>query len=52
VEEKLTAVAAQNQRHAVALAELNSLQAEQPRLKAEMNKLKERIDRLQRGERR
>jgi exonuclease SbcC len=47
VEEKLTAVAAQSQRHAVALAELNSLQAEQPRLKAEMNKLKERIDRLQ-----
>ena len=44
---KLTALAEQRQRHSVALAERDSLEARQPSLKEEMNKLKGRIDQLQ-----
>ncbi|MBP6471599.1 MAG: SMC family ATPase [Chloroflexi bacterium] len=44
---ELAAAGAQNERYAVAKAELDSLQAEQPRLKAGMNKLRDRLDRLQ-----
>ncbi len=43
----LDAMAAQHTRHAHALADLNSLHAEQPRLHEQMKKMRDRLDRLQ-----
>lgn len=43
---QVAAIAQRHQRHAAALAEMNTLQAEQPRLRQEMNRVKERLDRL------
>ncbi|MBK8987073.1 MAG: SMC family ATPase [Chloroflexi bacterium] len=44
---ELTLASSDNQRYAIARAELDSLQAEQPRLMNSMNKLRDRLDRLQ-----
>jgi DNA repair protein SbcC/Rad50 len=44
---EVAAVAERHQRHAIALSEVNSLQADQPRLREEMNKIKDRLDRLE-----
>jgi DNA repair protein SbcC/Rad50 len=44
---EVAAVAERYQRHGIALAEMNNLQAAQPRLKAEMNKIVERLTPLQ-----
>ncbi|MCB8943025.1 MAG: SMC family ATPase [Ardenticatenaceae bacterium] len=47
---KLAVLAEQRQRYSVALAERDGLEARQPALKEEMNKLKARIDQLQQQE--
>jgi DNA repair protein SbcC/Rad50 len=44
---EVATVAERHQRHGIALAEMNTLQEAQPRLKAEMNKIKERQEPLQ-----
>jgi DNA repair protein SbcC/Rad50 len=44
---EVAAVAERYQRHSIALAEMNNLQAAQPRLKEEMNKIVERLGPLQ-----
>lgn len=46
LQEKLAAVNEWSQQHATALADLNSLQSEQPRLRARMDKMKARMDQL------
>ena len=43
---QVAAIAEWHKQHAASLADQNSLEAEQPRLKAEMNRFKERIDGL------
>ncbi len=43
---ELAALSEKNQRYGVALADLNGLQTEQPRLREQMDKIKERQDRL------
>ncbi|MEM7111745.1 MAG: SMC family ATPase [Chloroflexota bacterium] len=43
---KIGQITTQNQRHATALAERDGLNNEQPRLREQMNKIKERLDRL------
>ena len=47
VNSKIATLAEQRQRHSLALAERDGLEARQPGLKEEMNKLKARIDQLQ-----
>ncbi|MFQ5399534.1 MAG: AAA family ATPase [Anaerolineae bacterium] len=44
---RIEAVAEQHRQHAAARAEMDTLRAEQPRLREQMNKAKERIDRLE-----
>jgi len=44
---ELAVAGTHNERYAIARAELDSLQTEQPRLMASMNKLRDRLDRLQ-----
>jgi DNA repair protein SbcC/Rad50 len=44
---EVAAIAERYQRHGIALAEMNTLQEAQPRLMAEMNKIKERLTPLQ-----
>ncbi|MCA9972541.1 MAG: SMC family ATPase, partial [Anaerolineales bacterium] len=43
---QVAALGAQRQQHATALADKNNLETEQPRLRADMDKLRERLDRL------
>lgn len=43
---KISQIGTQNQRHATALAERDGLESDQPRLREQMNKIKERLDRL------
>ena len=45
--EQINAVTTQNQRHATLLAEMDTLESQQPSSRRQMEKLKERIDRLE-----